>query len=136
MDGKKTGIELLESVVSKIPKDINGLRDKAIILLIKVKQLRFYRTSVVLQSVFRHSRNPCDTMVLPRNSSQHLCPVKALEEWIDAAKLTDGFLWRNAHRKTPGEPSSFLLDGVVKKHFGEWFACGNMDREEITGEFC
>ena len=144
---KKIDIELLESVVSKIPKDMEGLRDRAMILLrffsglqkihaIKVTQLRFSSTSVVFQNVFRHSRKPCGTMFLPRNSSQELCPVKALEEWIDAAKITDGFLMRNLHRKSPGKPSDSLLDMIVKKHFGEGFACGNMDREEVTGEFC
>lgn len=144
---KKIDIELLESVVSKIPKDITGMRDKAMILLrffsglkkmhaIEVTQLRFSSTSVVFQNVFRHPRKLCGTMFLPRNSSQELCPVKALEEWIDAAKITDGFLIRNLHRKSPGEPSQFLLDMVVKKHFGDGFACANMNREEVTGEFC
>jgi hypothetical protein len=153
VNDKEIGIDLLESVVSKIPKDITGCRDRAIILLrffsglsridnISREGLHFDDYSVVINRVYKSFCQPASTMRIPRNRMQHLCPVKALEEWIDAAAITDGPLMRNLRSCSGGmvtagkKGSRALLNLLVKKHFGEGFSCANMDREEITGEFC
>ena len=101
-------VDLLQAIVAPIGTDPVGLRDRALLLLgfagafrraelaaIEVENLEFRPNGlIVLLTASKGDRDRRGVRVgVPRGQTE-LCPVRALEAWLAAAKLTKGPLFR------------------------------------------
>ncbi len=114
---QKTPILLsdLKEMVMACKDDLKGKRDKALLLLgfagafrrqelvnIKLEDLKFTRDGIEI------TLNKCKTdqqgrgqiVPIPYGSSLCTCPVRAIQDWIESAKLTEGYLF--LHFNTSG----------------------------------
>jgi site-specific recombinase XerD len=99
----------LSRMVRASPKTLRGKRDKALLLLgfagafrrselagLDVADLRFgsHKMTVTL----RHSKTDQEGQgmkkVIPRLQDESLCPVRAVKDWLDAARITSGPVFR------------------------------------------
>ena len=98
---------ILRRLLVPIPTDLRGLRDRALLLVgfagalrrselaaIRFEQLE--KTDHGIRLTLPHSKGAQDSAVtvpLPYGDTE-LCPVHALEAWLQAARLTDGPVFR------------------------------------------
>jgi integrase len=116
---KKTAItvEILREVLAPIPNDLRGLRDRAMLLIcfmgplrrselvrIRLEQMETRTRGLRLTlNTSKGSRGKPVTVAIPHGSAE-LCPVRALQQWIQAAAITEGPVFRRIWRPpTRGE---------------------------------
>jgi site-specific recombinase XerD len=114
---KKTALVLdrLLSAIQAIPETLPGLRDRALLLVGFAAALRPSEIArLTLEQLTRHPdgielflpwrKNDQDArgtkLWLPQGRTD-LCPVKALDAWLDAAAIADGPLFRRIWRLPP-----------------------------------
>ena len=109
MPRKKAGATagIIEQFIAPIPDDLRGLRDRALILVGFVGALRRSELAAIdvlhlqkfekgVRLVLPHTKGSQTVAVavpLPYGRTQ-LCPVRALERWLEAAKITEGPVFR------------------------------------------
>jgi site-specific recombinase XerD len=115
--GKKTALVLdrLLAAIHAIPETLPGLRDRALLLVGFAAALRPSEIArLALEQVSRHAdgielflpwrKNDQDArgtkLWLPQGRTD-LCPVKALDAWLEAAAITEGPLFRRIWRLPP-----------------------------------
>jgi integrase len=118
--------DTLARAIRKIPQDLVGLRDRALILIGFAGALR--RSELVVLQVDDVTRHPAGIVLAIRRSKtdqagegreiaiphgRKLAPVAALDAWLAAARIANGPLFR-AVRGTTVLPSA-LYDGTVAR---------------------
>ena len=115
--GKKTALVLdrLRAAIETIPETLPGLRDRVLLLVGFAAALRPSEIArLTLEHLTRHPdgtelflpwrKNDQDArgtkLWLPQGRTD-LCPVKALDAWLDAAAIADGPLFRRIWRLPP-----------------------------------
>jgi site-specific recombinase XerD len=125
---KKTAltVQVLERVLRKIPDDLAGVRDRALLLVGFAAALR--RSELAALDVTDIQRHPKGLVVkirrsktdqhgegmvkvIPRGKRLHV--IEALDAWIAAGKITHGPLFRLARGITVG--SSRITDGQIAR---------------------
>lgn len=120
---------ILREILAPMPRDLRGLRDRALLLTgfagalrrselaaIRVEQLEKTERGLRLtlpQS--KGSQTDAVTVPLPFGSTE-LCPVRALAAWQDAAGITAGPLFRRIwlpRKVRPGEPPALPRIGTL-----------------------
>jgi integrase len=103
----------IQRIITARRKDLLGLRDAALVLVgfaggfrrselagIHICDLKFSTDGVVV--TVRKSKTDQESagreVGLPFGSSSQTCPVLALRQWLDAAKITDGPVFRSVGR--------------------------------------
>lgn len=126
--------ELVAKAVRKIPSDLAGLRDRAIILLGFAAALR--RSELVALDVSDVARHPKGIVVNLRRSKtdqvgagtkkavphgHRLKPVAALDAWLAAAGIGEGPIFRGVRgpRILPARLSDKQVARIVKKRFAQ-----------------
>jgi site-specific recombinase XerD len=104
---------VLWKVLDELPDDVSGVRDRALLLVGFVAALR--RSELVAIQVGHVGEHPRgrvlaipksktdpygegQLVVLPYSSLSAHCPVAALQAWLKAAELEEGFVFRRIHR--------------------------------------
>ena len=99
--------KILRRLLAPIPGDLRGLRDRALLLvgfagalrrseLAAIRLEHLEKTDRGIRLTLPHSKGAQDsavTVALPYGDTE-LCPVHALEAWLQAAGLTDGPVFR------------------------------------------
>jgi site-specific recombinase XerC len=101
----------LISMAARCPRDLAGLRDRALLLLaaqglgraalvgLDVEHLRFTATTVELSVGAGHdSGSGQQTCVVRRGASLAVCPVQALRAWLDSSATRFGPVFRKIDR--------------------------------------
>jgi integrase len=105
--------DLLKTVITSLPHDLRGMRDKAILLLgfsgafrrselvaVQVEDLRIDLSGLTV--LIRHSKTDQEgagmTKTIPTLRNSDLCPVQALRAWMDAAGISSGPVFRSIDR--------------------------------------
>jgi hypothetical protein len=108
----------LTRMAVRCPRDLAGLRDRALLLLaagglgraalvgLDVEHIRFTTTAAELSlgavggraGPRTAGRGRGEPFVLPRNADQAVCPVRALHEWLDTSDTKFGAVFRKIDR--------------------------------------
>lgn len=103
----------LRQMVEKIPDTIQGQRDRALLLVgfasacrrsemvaLDAEDLEWGANGVII--TIRRSKTDQEgagrRVAIPFGSRSETCPVKALREWLDSAKITEGAVFRSVDR--------------------------------------
>jgi site-specific recombinase XerC len=101
-------IEILRQIIARIPDDLPGLRDRALLLVGFAGALRRSELAAI-QLEHLEMRERGLRLTLPRSKGERtgksvtvpipygateLCPVRALRRWQDAAAITEGAVFR------------------------------------------
>lgn len=122
--------ELLAKALKKIPADLSGLRDRALLLLGFAGALR--RSELVALDVADIARHPKGLVITIRRSKtdqaaagkikavphgRKLHTVRALQAWLEASKITEGALFRGVRgdRVLPDRLCDRQVARVAKK---------------------
>lgn len=122
--------ELLAKALKKIPPDLAGLRDRALLLLGFAGALR--RSELVALDVADIARHPKGLVIAIRRSKtdqvgagkikavphgRKLHTVRALQAWLDAAKITEGAMFRGVRgdRVLEGRLCDHQVARIAKK---------------------
>ena len=105
----------LHAMARRCRRDLPGLRDRAVLLLLAAGLSR--RALVGLHTeTLRWAedglRAEGQTPWLPRGTRHDLCPVRALEDWLRAANLRYGPVFRKVTRWGTVEPQALGADAV------------------------
>jgi len=115
--------KILRRLLAPIPGDLRGLRDRALLLvgfagalrrseLAAIRLEHLEKTDRGIRLTLPHSKGAQDsavTVALPYGDTE-LCPVHALEAWLQAAGLTDGPVFRRIW--LPPRPKQGTLAGT------------------------
>lgn len=122
--------ELLAKALKKIPPDLTGLRDRALLLLGFAGALR--RSELVALDIADIARHPKGLVITIRRSKtdqagagkikavphgKKLHTVRALQAWLEAAKIAEGALFRGVRGQSvkPDRLSDRQVARIVKK---------------------
>lgn len=105
--------ELLRKLVGRLPDTLRGRRDRALLLVgfagalrrselvaLEVRDLAFQPEGMVL-TIRRSKTDPEATgqlVGIPYGEQPDTCPVTALQAWLEAAKITEGAVFRPIER--------------------------------------
>lgn len=105
--------ELLRKLVAKLPDNLRGRRDRALLLVgfagalrrselvaLEVRDVAFESEGVVL-TIRRSKTDPTaegQLVGIPYGEEPQTCPVRALRAWLEAARITEGALFRPIER--------------------------------------
>jgi len=135
----------LAVLISKLPKKLIGIRDRAILLVNFAAALR--RSELAALDVADLDFNNEGVVILIRRSKTDqegegqkvgipfgqtaLCPVLALTRWLDAASITEGAVFRaiSRHGLVKGRIEPRVVAAVVKRQA----ARAGMDRTKYAG---
>ena len=143
---KKTAITVavLEKVLRKIPDDLAGLRDRALLLVGFAAALR--RSEIVALNVADVTRHPKGLVLRIRKSKtdqagegmikaiphgKRLKVIVALDAWMKAAKITSGPLFRSARGFTIG--TERLRDQQVARMIKSRMRKAGLDSRSFSG---
>ena len=127
-------MKVIDLILSNVPRTLKGIRDRALITLgfagafrraelvaLRVEDLAFSAEGVVVQ--IRKSKTDIESkgteIGIP--NGQHLKPVDALQEWITAAKITKGPIFRPVYRNRVVSRSVLpvLVSSVLKGYLAK-----------------
>ena len=137
----------IAAIVGCLPRSMAGLRDRAIILLgfasacrrsepaaLCLEDLTFTSEGVALRLRWRKEdpEGRGGLKGIPFGRQEATCPVRALRDWMMAARLGDGPLFRGIDRH--GNIGRAALSGeaiaaVVKRAVGRWAAAQGASRD-------
>jgi len=105
----------LRGMAGRCPRDLTGLRDRAVLLLLAAGLSR--RAVVELQAERLRSaedgvRVAGTTIWVPPGARHDLCPVRALEDWLRASATRYGPVFRKVTRWGTVEPEALGADAV------------------------
>jgi site-specific recombinase XerD len=116
--------EELRKMVTRMPATPLGLRNRAVLLigfaggfrrseLARIDLADVSDTDDGLTIVIRCTRNEGEgrSIVIACGSNPETCPVRAYREWIAAAQITEGPVFRHFHNRTMGDKA--ITDQVV-----------------------
>jgi integrase len=126
-------VEDLKRMLDKLPGTRVGLRDRALLLLgfagafrrselvsLDVADLDFTRAGLVV--TLRKSKTDQEgksrRLGIPYASSEHTCPVRSLQAWLESARIVDGPVFRSLdrfQRVQPGRLSDKAVALVEKR---------------------
>ena len=105
--------DLLRKLVTKLPETARGRRDRALLLVgfagalrrselvaLEVRDLAFEAEGLVL-TIRRSKTDPeagGQLVGIPYSEQPETCPVRALQAWLEAARITEGALFRPIER--------------------------------------
>jgi len=105
--------ELLRKLVGKLPDTLRARRDRALLLVgfagalrrselvaLSMRDIGFEADGLVL-TIRRSKTDPEATgqlVGIPYSEQPQTCPVRALRDWLDAAKITEGAVFRPIDR--------------------------------------
>lgn len=108
------GVDLLRSMIAKLPPGARGKRDKALLLVgfaaaLRRSELVALDTADVIQKRqglvvnIRRSKTDQEAMGrrvgVPYGSNPETCPVRAVEDWCQAARIDEGALFLTFDRR-------------------------------------
>lgn len=103
----------LKAVIAGLPDDLRGKRDKAILLIgwagafrrselvgLEVGDVRFdaAKATITLRRSKTDQEGQGIVKVIPAMDDKSLCPVQALRDWLDAAEIQSGVIFRSIDR--------------------------------------
>ncbi len=106
-------LEDLQSMLQKIDDSLQGIRDRALLLLgfsgafrrselvnLKIEDLKFIREGieVLLRRSKTDQSNKGYIVPIPYGCNPFTCPVRSVQSWIEASKITEGYLFRGINR--------------------------------------
>jgi integrase len=104
----------LRAMAARCPRDLAGLRDRALLLLLaaglsrralaglQAERLRWGADGVGLDG----------TVTVPRGARHDLCPLRALEDWLRASATSYGPVFRKVTRWGTVEPNGLGADAI------------------------
>lgn len=106
------GVPLLRRMVERLPRNLSGLRDQALLVVgfagslrrsqlvaIDVEHVATVGDGILLTVPPPHRRGgDAHQVALPPSADAALCPVRAVEAWRSAAQLSTGPLFRPVNR--------------------------------------
>lgn len=139
-------LELLEKIVTAIPADLRGLRDRAIltvlygagfrrseVVALRVDDLQF-GDDVILVTI-RQSKTDQEgvgrVVPLHAHSDPMTCPIVNLNAWLAASGVTDGLIFRGIHKNQRSLLKTFGGQLVAKALRARMTAAGVLSPEEI-----
>lgn len=139
--------EHLKQIIAALPDSLLGLRDRALLLVgffgafrrselvgLSVEDLKF--TSEGLEITLRRSKTDQEgaghTKGLPYAATPNLCPVRALQAWLEASHISSGPVFREVNRHG-GISSSALTGRSVARILKRNASSVGLDSENISG---
>jgi integrase len=135
---RKTAVraEQLREMLSKVPATLLGIRDRALLLIGFTGAFR--RSELVgldvddlevtpdgLKVTLRHSKTDQESagrkVGIPYGSTNEVCPVYALQAWLEAAEITEGPVFRavDRHWAVSGARLSAPVVAIVVKRYAK-----------------
>lgn len=146
---KPITVELLEKLISHCGNDLQGLRDKALILvgfagafrrseLVNIKFEHIERTHEGMKILIPKSKTDQEgrgqTIAIP--NGERLRVVDALVEWLIAANITSGYVFRRLYRSKGGlfrGANQALGDKSVERIIKRYIECVGLDIDDYSG---
>ena len=153
---KPATLDVIEGAVTHIPKDLRGLRDRAIILLgfwaarrrselsgLDVSpaltdgatgHIEFVPEGLVIRLAVSKTNQTGETEDYAVPFGCEPCAVAAVRDWIDAAGIRDGALFRgiNRHGKIGGRIGGHSINAILKDRLGSKFTGHALRRGFLT----
>ncbi len=117
-------MEDIKKMVEAIPETLAGKRDRALLLIgfaaalrrselanIHKEHLTFQKEGILL--LLPWSKTGMREIPIPYGSNFATCPIRALQEWIDAAKINSGPIFRAVNRHGNVQPNALSDKAVV-----------------------
>lgn len=136
--------DVVQLMVSSLPVDIGGLRDRAVILMgyagafrrselvaLDLEDLTWEQTHVI--ATVRHGKTGARRVCIKRGcNGAATCPVRTLRAWIDASGITSGPLFRSLRYRKAGDQvlEQRLCDGSVSSIIKDAAAAAGLDNAE------
>jgi integrase len=106
-------LEDLQSMLQKLGDGLQGVRDRALLLLgfsgafrrselvsLKIEDLKFIREGieVLLRRSKTDQSGKGQIVPIPYGSNPFTCPVRSVQSWIEASGISEGYLLRGINR--------------------------------------
>jgi site-specific recombinase XerD len=114
----------IRKMVDSLPDTLTGKRDRALLLIgfsgalrrseltsIQKEHLKFLKEGIVL--LLPWSKTGMREVNIPYGSNPCTCPVRSLQEWINAAKIEKGPVFRAVNRYNQVQPNALSDKAVV-----------------------
>jgi site-specific recombinase XerD len=132
---------ILEKMINTTRDDLHGLRDKALILIAYDSLCRRTElTSIKIEDIIRDEKNSPSRIRLRRSKTDQEAIGKiiginattqsALNNWIDAANIADGFLFRGI--KNNGQICESLNPGQINRIYKKMAIATQIPKEQIS----
>jgi site-specific recombinase XerD len=139
--------EDIKAMLAALPANLLGIRDRAMLLLgfatafrrselvsLNVNDLEFTRDGLVV--TLRKSKTDQEQagrkIGIPYVSRPDLCPVRALQGWLEASSITSGALFRSINRHGKLQPGR-LTDQAVAIVVKRAAAAANLNPDRFAG---
>jgi integrase len=113
----------IKKMIESLPETLAGKRDRALLLIgfsaalrrselanVRMEHLTFQKEGILL--LLPWSKTGMREIPIPYGSNFITCPVRALQEWIHAAKITSGPVFRAVNRHGQIQPNA-LSDKAI-----------------------
>ncbi|MCZ2154061.1 MAG: tyrosine-type recombinase/integrase [Bryobacterales bacterium] len=140
-------VEDLRRIVSRIPENLLGVRNRALLLIgfsgafrrselvaLNVSDVAFTRDGLVV--TIRQSKTDQDSdgrkIGIPYGSNPATCPIRSLQGWLERSEITEGPLFRPINRH--GKMASMRLSGsAVADVVKIYVEAAGLDATECAG---
>jgi integrase len=136
----------LRRMLSALGTDLQGLRDRALLLVgfagafrrselvaLDVRDLRFIEEG--LEIILRRSKTDPEgagrTVGIPYGSTAKVCPVRALQAWLEAAQVAKGRVFRSVSRD--GKLGAAASDKAVARAVKRAARLAGLDPSQFSG---
>lgn len=124
----------LKGACCKIGNDMAGRRDKALLTLtffgafrrsevvsLDVEHLEFNDRGVAITLLQSKTSDTKQLVYIAHARDGDLCPVKAIKDWLAAAQIKEGPLFRSLSKagRLLGRLSGHSVSAIIKRHFGD-----------------
>ncbi len=144
----------LKEMVSSLGDSLIGIRDKAILLTgfagafrsaeivaICIEHLKFTRDGIeiMLPRSKTDQEGRGEIVPIPYGSNPITCPVRAVQDWLNASKLTEGYLFRGIKKGGRINPTGMISTSIcqiVKKNPYMSMMNGDFSSHSLRAGFC
>ncbi len=117
-------MEDIRKMIDSLTDSLTDKRDKALLLIgfsgalrrselvnIQKEHLQFLKEGIVL--LLPWSKTGMRDVIIPYGSNPNTCPVRALQDWINAAKIESGAVFRAINKYGQIQPTALSCKSVV-----------------------
>lgn len=137
----------LKGVCCKLGNQLVDLRDKALVTLsffgafrrsevvsLDIEHVSFNEKGATVSLLQSKTSDTAQTIYISYAKDQDLCPVKAVLDWIKAAKITEGAIFRSFFKGggLASRLSGHSVSAIIKKHFGIKYSGHSTRRGLVT----